>query len=275
VGLAFLREWSEETAEQLVLEREKNGPFMSLGDLVRRAPPKLSRSAIEHLVWVGGCDTFGLTRRELLWQVGLWLPPKHEQRDPARARHQLELPLEHPYEHLTFGALEAHERLLTEYQVLGFAAKGHPFQLLRGSLPPGLSSSARLATLEHNARVEVAGLVVARQRPHTAKGFVFVLMEDESGMINAIVRPDVYERDRVAIRAEPFLWITGTLAKDDGSLNVIAEEVKALKVHPPPSSPIPFHSPGEAGGGREWRAMNPYSLLKNLRSSAPDAKSWG
>jgi error-prone DNA polymerase len=275
VGLAFLREWSEETAEQLVLERDKNGPFTSLGDLVRRAPPKLSRSAIEHLAWVGGCDAFGLTRRELLWQVGLWLPPKHEQRDPARVRHQLELPLEHPYEHLTFGALEAHERLLTEYQVLGFAAGGHPFQLLRNSLPPGLTPSARLVTLEHNSRVEVAGLVVARQRPHTAKGFVFVLMEDESGMINAIVRPDIYERDRVAIRGEPFLWIKGKLAKDDGSLNVIAEEVKALNVHPPPSSSIPSHSPGEAGGGTGWKAMNPYSLLKNLRGSAPDAKSWG
>jgi error-prone DNA polymerase len=272
VGLAFLRDWSEETAEQLVLEREKNGPFTSLGDLVRRAPPQLSRSAIEHLVWVGGCDPFGLTRRELLWQVGLWLPPKHERQDPARVRHQLELPLEHPYEHLTFGALEAHERLLTEYQVLGFAAGGHPFQLLRGSLPPGLTSSAQLATLEHNSWVEVAGLVVARQRPHTAKGFVFVLMEDESGMINAIVRPDIYQRDRVAIRGEPFLWIKGKLARDDGSLNVIAEEVRALKVHRPPTT-CTTRARDDDGG--RWKAMNPYSLLKNLRSSAPDAKSWG
>jgi error-prone DNA polymerase len=284
VGLAFLREWSEDTAEQLVLERETNGPFTSLGNLVRRAPPRLSRNAIEHLVWVGGCDAFGLTRRELLWQVGLWLPPKHQQRDPARVRHQLELPLEHPYEHLAFGALEAHERLLTEYQVLGFAAGGHPFQLLRGSLPPGLTPSARLATLEHHSRVEVAGLVVARQRPHTAKGFVFVLMEDESGMINAIVRPDVYERDRVAIRSEPFLWIQGTLAKDDGSLNVIAEEVRALKVRPHTTSTTrtmagdashPLPPQAVDGDGGRGKTMNPYSLLKNLRSSAPDAKSWG
>ena len=271
VGLAFLREWSEEAAQRLVLEREKNGPFESLGDLVRRAPPRLSRNAIEHLVWVGGCDAFGLTRRELLWQVGLWLPPKHEQRDPARARHQLELPLTHPYEHLSFGALEAHERLLTEYQVLGFAAGGHPFQLLRHSLPAGLTSSADLVKLEHNARVEVAGLVVARQRPHTAKGFVFVLMEDESGMINAIVRPDIYDRDRVAIRGEPFLWIKGKLAKDDGSLNVIAEEVQALKIRPHTAST----AQALAGDGERWKELNPYSLLKNLRSSAPDARSWG
>ncbi|MBI3081803.1 MAG: hypothetical protein HYY94_02615 [Gemmatimonadetes bacterium] len=148
--MAFLREWSEETAEQVVLERERNGLFRSLGDLVRRAPPKLSRDAIEHLVWVGGCDGFGLTRRELLWQVGLWLPPKHEQRDPARVRHQLELPLNHPYEHLAFSGLEADERLVAEYEVLGFAAGGHPFQLMRGSLGAHLQrgpgeAGARLA----------------------------------------------------------------------------------------------------------------------------------
>jgi len=271
VGLAFLREWSEETAERLVLERERHGPFRSLGDLVRRAPPQLSRDAIENLVWVGGCDGFGLTRRELLWQVGLWLPPKHEQRDPARVRHQLELPLNHPYEHLAFGGLEADERLVAEYEVLGFAAGGHPFQLLRGALPPGLTSSAELGKLEHDAHVEVAGLVAARQRPHTAKGFVFVLMEDEAGMINAIVRPDIYERDRVAIRSEPFLWISGKLAKDDGSLNVIAEEVRALRARPTATSTA-WAMEGDVG---RWRGMNPYSLLKNLRRWAPDAKNWG
>jgi error-prone DNA polymerase len=271
IGLAFLREWSEEPAEQLVLERERNGPFRSLGNLVRRAPPKLSRDAIENLVWVGGCDGFGLTRRELLWQVGLWLPPKHEQRDPARVRHQLELPLNHPYEQLAFGGLEADERLVAEYEVLGFAAGGHPFQLLRGGLPPGLTSSANLRKLEHNSHVEVAGLVVARQRPHTAKGFVFVLMEDEAGMINAIVRPDIYDRDRVAIRGEPFLWISGRLAKDDGSMNVIAEEVRALRAHRPPS-PATW---GMEGDGGRWRGVNPYSLLKNLRRWAPEPKSWG
>jgi error-prone DNA polymerase len=254
-----------------VLERERRGPFRSLGDLVRRAPPKLSRDAIENLVWVGGCDGFGLTRRELLWQVGLWLPPKHQERDPARVRHQLELPLNHPYEHLAFNGLEADERLVAEYEVLGFAAGGHPFQLLRGGLPPGLTSSADLVKLEHDAHVEVAGLVVARQRPHTAKGFVFVLMEDEAGMINAIVRPDIYERDRVAIRGEPFLWISGTLAKDDGSLNVIAEEVRALRARNPTTSTA-WQTEGD---GRRWKAMNPYSLLKNLRRWAPDPKSWG
>src|SRR5439155_23160884 len=74
VGLAFIRDWSEETATAVVDERARGGPFRSVGDFVRRAPPKLKRPAIEHLVWVGGCDGFGLTWRELLWWVGMWVP---------------------------------------------------------------------------------------------------------------------------------------------------------------------------------------------------------
>src|SRR6267378_556551 len=129
VGLGFIRDWSEETATAVVAEREQGGPFRSVGDVVRRAPPKLKRPAIEHLAWVGGCDGFGLTRRELVWQVGLWLPPTTDPGDDARRRRQLELPLDHPFEHLRFGGLEAGERLLAEYAVLGFAASGHPLQL--------------------------------------------------------------------------------------------------------------------------------------------------
>ncbi len=247
VGLGFVRDWSEETATAVVTERERNGPYRSVGDFVRRAPPKLKRTAIEHLVWVGGCDGFGLTRRELLWQVGLWLPPEAEQGGEARGRRQLELALDHPHEHLRFGGLAADERLLAEYAVLGFAASGHPLSLLRDALPPSVVQSDALARLEHGAGVEVAGLVVARQRPETAKGFVFVLLEDEAGMVNVIVRPDVYERYRTAIRGEPLLWVRGKLAKDDGTVNVLAEEAAGLK----------------------------FGFLKSLRRVAPESKDWG
>src|SRR6266516_3610412 len=191
VGLGFVRDWSEETATAVVAERRRNGPFRSVGELVRRAPPKLKRSAIENLVWVGGCDGFGLTRRELLWQIGLWLPPREERGGDARGRRQLELALNHPHEHLRFGDLEPGERMLAEYAVLGFAVSGHPLELLRQALPRGMAKSDALPRLEHGTWVEVAGLVVARQRPETAKGFIFVLLEDEAGMVNVIVRPDV------------------------------------------------------------------------------------
>ena len=273
IGLGFVRDCGWDVAEEVVHERERNGPFRSLGDVVRRAPPKLSRDAIENLVWVGGCDSFGLTRRELLWQVGLWLPPKAEQTERTRVRRQLELPLTHPYEHLHFGNVAADERLVAEYQVLGFSASGHPFSLLRNDLPPHVIRSDRLGSLEHGDEVQVAGLVVARQRPETARGFTFILLEDETSMMNAIVRPQIYDRDRTAIRGEPFLWILGTLAKDDGTLNIIAEEVRALKLNG--SAALSRHRPATQEGRRHVGGQSPYAFLKKLRRNAPGAKSWG
>jgi error-prone DNA polymerase len=243
VGLGFIREWSEDTATAVVLERERHGPFRSVGDLVRRAPPRLTRAAIEQLVWVGGCDGWGLTRRELLWQAGLWLPPDDE-RGGTRSRRQLELPLDHPHEHLRFGGLAPAERLLAEYAGLGFAPGGHPLALCRDALPPGVVRSDALSRLAAGTEVEVAGLVVARQRPETAKGVVFVLLEDEAGMVNVIVRPTVYERHRTAVRGEPLLWVRGRLANDDGTVNVLAEEAQGLH-------------------------------LPSFRRVAPDSKDWG
>lgn len=256
----------------MVVEREKHGPFRSIGNFVRRAPPQLKRTAIEHLVWVGGCDGFGLTRRELLWQVGLSLPPETERGNGARSRRQLELALNHPHEGLHFGGLAADERLLAEYDVLGFAASGHPLSLLRGELPSGVIQSDALPRLEHGARVEVAGLVVARQRPETAKGFVFVLVEDEAGMVNVIVRPDVYERYRTAIRGEPLLWVHGTLAKDDGTVNVLAEEARGLQVG---TRNAKRETDGEPDRSAFPLPHSAFGFLKTFRSVAPDSKDWG
>src|SRR5438309_4613707 len=177
IGLGFIRHWSEETATATVVEREHHGPFKSVGDFIRRAPPKLKRTAIEALMWVGGCDGFGLTRRELLWQVGLWLPPKASQSGDGRGRRQLELALNHPHEQLAFGGLAAHERLLAEYATLGFSASGHPLSLVRNALPADLTLNRDLEKLQAGIKCQVAGLVVARQRPETAKGIVFLLVE--------------------------------------------------------------------------------------------------
>ncbi len=253
VGLGFVRHWSEETATATVLERERHGPFKSIGDFVRRAPAKLKRTAIESLVWVGGCDGFGLTRRELLWQVGLWLPPKVERSGEGRGRRQLELALDHPHEHLHFAGLASYERLLAEYATLGFSASCHPLALVKAALPAGLTLNTDLPALEPGIRCQVGGLVVARQRPETAKGTVFLLVEDETGMTNVIVRPDVYDRYRAAVRGEPFVVVKGKLAKDDGTVNVLAEEVVGLELEGP----------------------NAPAFLKAMRRVAPDSKDWG
>ncbi len=262
VGLSFLRDWGLDVTEEVMVERERNGPFTSLSDVVRRAPPQLSRDAIENLVWVGACDTFGLTRRELLWQLGLWLPPKSEQSNKHRVRRQLELPLHHPHEDLRFGDIGSEERMAAEYHMLGFAGS-HPFTLLRETLPADRVPSDRLPSLEHGTTVGVAGLVVARQRPHTAKGTVFVLIEDEAGMINVIVRPDIYDRDRMAVRGEPILWITGQLSIDDRAVNIIADELQPLRLRSKPALENPATE------------YSPYRFLKKLRQSPPGTKSWG
>jgi error-prone DNA polymerase len=268
IGLGFVRHWSEETATATVLERERHGPFRSVGNFIRRAPPTLKRTAIEALMWVGGCDDFGLTRRELLWQVGLWLPPKASRSADGRGRRQLELALNHPHEHLHFGGLAAHEQLLAEYATLGFSASGHPLSLVRNALPSDLTLNTDLGKLKAGAKCQVAGLIVARQRPETAKGTVFLLVEDETGMTNVIVRPDVYDRYRAAIRGEPFLLVRGTLAKDDGTVNLLAEEVHALQ------SDV-RRSPDDSTVSAVRHTSHAFTFLRAMRRVAPDSKDWG
>jgi error-prone DNA polymerase len=153
--------------------------------------------------------------------------------------------------------VDASEKLLAEYAVLGFAASGHPLALLAGSLPPSTVRSDRLVERGHGEVLEVVGMVVARQRPQTAKGFMFILMEDETGMTNVIVHPDVYERDRLAIRGEPYLWVKGKLAKDDGTLNVIAEEVRGLRVR---RADGPTGRGADDGSSEELPSVRPASL---------------
>ena len=271
IGLGFIRHWSEETATATVEERERNGPFKSVGDFIRRAPPKLKRTAIEALMWVGGCDAFGLTRRELLWQVGLWLPPKASRSADGRGRRQLELALNHPHELLAFGGLAPRERLLAEYATLGFSASGHPLSLVRNALPPGLTLNRDLDDLKAGVKCQVAGLVVARQRPETAKGIVFLLVEDETGMTNVIVRPDVYDRYRAAVRGEPFVLVRGKLAKDDGTVNVLAEKVEGLQ------SDVRRATRGADASDFDAARHTPhaFTFLKAMRRVAPDSKDWG
>ncbi|MBI4538836.1 MAG: error-prone DNA polymerase [Gemmatimonadetes bacterium] len=266
IGLGFVRDWGQEIADAVVAERGKSGPYRSLPDFLRRTPADLKRPAIENLIWVGGFDALSLTRRELLWQAGLWLGPEEEGRDGGRADdHQLDLELGAPYAELPFPDLNLQERMIAEYRMLHFSASRHPFALLEGELSPGTVSSDRLPDLLQHARVQVAGLVVARQRPETAKGYVFVLLEDEAGHVNVIVKPKVYERDRAAVRMEPFLGVTGRLQKDGDTINVIAHEVVPLRLRsgtrPEAHAPEAHH--------------DPLALLTALRRSPPGIKSFG
>ncbi|MCG6988663.1 MAG: DNA polymerase III subunit alpha [Gemmatimonadetes bacterium] len=260
IGLGFVRGWGTDVAEGVVAERERRGPYTSLADFLRRTPAALKRPAVENLVWVGGFEAFGLTRRELLWQSGLWLGPEtDDERSGGRDDHaQTELDLSDPYAGIAFPDLGPADRMVAEYRMLHFSAALHPLSLLEGQLPEGTVKSDRLPHLRQHATVRVAGLVTARQRPGTAKGYVFVLMEDEAGAVNVIVKPDVYQRDRAAVRMEPFLAVRGRLQKDGDTLNVIAYEVQALRV---PGAPVRrsglsrrLQAGAAAGGSDGWDA---------------------
>ncbi|HSG48318.1 MAG TPA: hypothetical protein VLA43_10930, partial [Longimicrobiales bacterium] len=183
VGLGFVRGVGEEMALRIVEEREERGPFTSLVDFLRRTPATLKRPAVENLIWVGAFEGLGLSRRELLWQTGIWLGPESDaRRTGGRDDHpQQELLLDAPYAGLAFHDLDDADRMVAEYRMLRFSTRLHPLSLLKSQLPPDTVPSERLPHLPQRSRVRVAGMVTARQRPSTAKGYVFVLMEDEYG----------------------------------------------------------------------------------------------
>jgi error-prone DNA polymerase len=187
------------------------GPYRSLVDFLRRTPAALRRPAVENLVWVGGMDGLGLTRRELLWQTGLWLGPDAERtRAQGRADDpQVALAFEDPDAAHPFAPLDERDRIVADYRMLRFSTGEHPLALVRDRMEPGVLSSRELPDTPDRQTVTVAGVVVARQRPHTARGYLFVLVEDEFGHINVIVKPEVYERHRAVLRMEPFLQVRG------------------------------------------------------------------
>ena len=274
VGLGFVRNWGEEVAERVVAERERSGPYRSLVDFLRRTPAALKRPAIENLIWVGGFESLGLSRRELLWQAGLWLGPESDpDRTGGRDDHpQTELALDDPYAGLAFPGLDAPDRLIAEYRMLRFAASLHPLSLLRDQLPPDTVTSDRFPGLPQHATVRVAGLVTARQRPATAKGYVFVLLEDESGPINVIVKPPVYERTRSTVRGEPFILVRGRLQKDGATMNVVASQVEPLRM----ASSVPGEKLRGETGGPQWKSKaSAFRYLTALRQSPPGIKSFG
>ena len=121
--------------------------------------------------------------------------------------------------------------MLADYGTTGLTTSTHPLALLRDRLPADAVTSRDLETLEHGTRVRAGGLVVARQRPGTANGIVFILLEDEYGTINLIVPPPVYERHRLIVRTEPLMLIEGKLerfAAAGGTMNVLVDEVASI-----------------------------------------------
>ncbi len=255
IGLGYVRGVRDQEVKELVAVRKAGGRFRTLSDLASRAGA--GAPALELLAWSGACDSLvGAERRvganrqpgperrtqrgaaELdvgedhrserriaLWQLGVATPGR---KVPGGT--QLALPLDLPGAP-ELAALSAWEAMLADYGTTGMTTRTHPLALLRERLPADAVTSRDLETLAHGTRVRTGGMVVARQRPGTASGIVFILLEDEFGTINLIVPPPIYERHRLIVRTEPLMLVEGKLerfAAAGGTMNVLVDKVGSI-----------------------------------------------
>jgi error-prone DNA polymerase len=150
--------------------------------------------------------------------------------------------------------MSAWERMDAENHHLGLSPHWHPLRLLRPRLSPSWLTATDLDRAPHGMTVTLAGLVVCRQRPGTAKGITFLLLEDETGLVNVIVSRQLYETQRRLVRGVPFLVVKGRLEKQHGTINVVAAQLRELESVPaamrqPPDDPTDTTEPtGELGG---------------------------
>ena len=271
VGLGYVLGVRADEVAALVRAREEGGPFRSLEDLASRAGA--GRSALDRLAWSGACDTLAGDRRTALWRLGVAAPGRG-----FGDGVQLSLPLDLPAPP-QLRRLGAWDEMVADYATTGISVDAHPMALLRPRLKArGTVSSGDLERLRHHRRVSIGGLVVARQRPGTAKGVVFMLLEDEEGTINLIVPPKIYERDRLVVRSEPLVIAEGRVEKfasAGGAINVLVDRVAALEapdqlaaevreigknfaiVGAEPEEEAPQAAAAGGGGGADFRAVAP------------------
>jgi error-prone DNA polymerase len=250
LGFCVVNGLRQEHAEELVGQRADR-QFESLDDFKRRA--LLSKDELRALAELGALNCFAEHRRAAMWRVeetthddllgsgtlgrarasratfGALAEcptkvPEISQRgkvsgeDAGNSRRGVCAPL---------APMTLPERVKADYETMNLTTGPHPMKLLRGSLP-NIWRASDLAQARHGTTVQIAGNVICRQRPGTAKGFVFISLEDETGVSNAIVDPDLFERFRLAITEEAFLLIEGKVQNSDGVVLIKAREIRAL-----------------------------------------------
>jgi error-prone DNA polymerase len=199
-----------------IVQRRGDRPFQDLRDFCRRT--RLPRPVVENLIRAGAMEGFGQARRDLLWELG------------GLVYQEEGLDIEMPVEPVTLPALSRAERLGWEVELLGLTPGDHVMGLYREVLQAqGVLSSGELEGQRDGQMVRVAGLVVVRQRPPTAKGHVFITLEDEEGLVDLIVRPDVYERYRGVLQSAPLLQVEGRLQREGHALSVLVVRAAALR----------------------------------------------
>jgi error-prone DNA polymerase len=215
LGLASVRSLGADAAEAVAAGQ----PYTGLEDLARRT--RLPVPALEGLATAGALRCFGLTRREALWAAGALAHTRTGQL-PATTPGLTAPPLPD---------MSPVEETFADLWATGTSATSHPVQHARAALDErGAVAAGRLGTVEAGASVLVGGLVTHRQRPGTAGGVVFLNIEDETGMVNVICLPGVWDRHRrVALQAAALL-VHGRLERNDGATNLIATRLEPLRI---------------------------------------------
>jgi error-prone DNA polymerase len=197
----------------------REGPFQSLDDFVRRT--KLSRSVVSLLSEADAFSSLDMNRRSAMWQA-LALDRQPDRTPLFDNLADVETPQ-------TLPPLEPPEEVVADYRTAGLSLRAHPLQFHRQQLAAlKIVPAARLAELEDGMFVRVAGLVLVRQRPGTAKGITFVTIEDETGVANLIIRQDVWQRFHRAARTAPAIVAHGRLQNLQNVIHVLVTRIDDL-----------------------------------------------
>jgi len=221
IGFRYVRGMRQTAAETIVAERQKC-PFEGIGDLIRRMP-ELQKSEFVTLSEIGALNYLGkgTHRRTALWQV----------ERAARSAGPLLDPIPEQLELSPLQQMTDEQRLVADFHGSGMTTGPHPMSYCREALTKlQVKRACDLPRLPDGQYTRVAGCVIARQRPGTAKGFVFLSLEDETGISNVIVNPDLYERCRKVINGEKFLRVDGILQNQDHTISIKASRILPVSI---------------------------------------------
>ncbi|MYD55249.1 MAG: DNA polymerase III subunit alpha [Chloroflexi bacterium] len=217
LGLGMIKNIGPESAKLIVGERERHGPYADAGELVRRTG--LKPQSLRSLIEAGAFDALTPNRRAALWEAGLSIPSaRNGQR--AFPVHSADPPPQ-------FDDFSDYENMVGEYRVLGIYPRGHVMEFIRPRLDADVLSTAETYQAGDGQRICVAGWPIARQHPQGSDGVVFVTIEDETGDVQAVVRPEVFARCRRAL-SNPLIIIHGRIDRWDGTTNIAAERIEAV-----------------------------------------------
>jgi len=229
LGLKMIRGLAETTVAHLIEERSR-APFRSLAQF--RLRTRFQKNELRLLAYSGALNALAPSRRQALWEVEQALELdlfSSADSECAVAESQADYPAPLP-------EMTAWERLCADFSTTSVTVGSHPMRQIRGQLKHRTWTAGELTSAHDGQRVQVVGAVICRQRPGTAKGVFFLSLEDETGIINCVLWPSLFERHRLLVAQEPYLEVSGRLQKSQGTIHVIARTVARLEIDEAPVS---------------------------------------